>query len=158
MDPPPQRGRSRYGGGGGSSWQQFPFVVDPTEAPGAAAVRAFFPAPGGEPPPPSGDRAAPGHQQQRYGRGEISLGHGQGMHHHRYHQFGVEGKRDAGPSAAAPLPRHSSSPPEFFSSPVVDNGKCVPLLYCCLLHTRNNYSKLDPNRALLFIGLDSHDS
>ncbi|KAG2567038.1 transcription factor bHLH129-like [Panicum virgatum] len=122
MDPPPQRGRSRYGGGGGGSGQQFPFVVDPTEAPGAAAVRAFFPAPGGEPPPPSGDRAAPGHQQQRYGRGEISLGHGQGMHHHRYHQFGVEGKRDAGPSAAAPLPRHSSSPPEFFSSPVVDNG------------------------------------
>ena len=24
------------------------------------------------------------------------------------------------------LVRHSSSPPEFFSSPVVDNGKCVP--------------------------------
>jgi len=149
MDPPPQRGRSRYGGGGGSSWQQFPFVVDPTEAPGAAAVRAFFPAPGGEPPPPSGDRAAPGHQQQRYGRGEISLGHGQGTMHHRYHQFGVEGKRDAGPSAAAPLPRHSSSPPEFFSSPVMHHGKCASLLYCCLflscLSIRTNYST--PNRA-----------
>ncbi|KAG2572973.1 transcription factor bHLH129-like isoform X2 [Panicum virgatum] len=123
MDPPPQRGRSRYGGGGGSSWQQFPFVVDPTEAPGAAAVRAFFPAPGGEAPPSSsGDRALPGQQQQqRYGHGEISLGHGQGTMHHRYHQFGVEGKRDGGPSAAA-LPRHSSSPPEFFSSPVMDHG------------------------------------
>ncbi|RLM64270.1 hypothetical protein C2845_PM16G12710 [Panicum miliaceum] len=123
MDPPPQRGRSRYGGGGSGQQpqQQFPFVVDPTEAPGAAAVRAFFSAPGGEPPSSSGDRA-PVQQQQRYGHGEISPGHGhgQGMHH-RYHQFGVEGKRDGGPSAA-PLPRHSSSPPEFFSSPVVDNG------------------------------------
>ena len=111
-------------------------------------MRAFFPAPGGEQPPPSGDRAAPGHQQQRYGRGEISLGHGQGTMHHRYHQFGVEGKRDGGPSAAE-LPRHSSSPPEFFSSPVMDHGKCASLLYCCLflscLSIRTNYST--PNRA-----------
>ncbi|CAN6239934.1 unnamed protein product [Urochloa humidicola] len=124
MDPPPpQRGRSRYGGGG-SAQQQFPFVVDPTEA--AAEVRAFFPAHGGEAAASSssGDRAA----AARYGgHGEISLGHehGQGMHHHhRYHQFGVEGRQQqdaaAGPSAA--LPRHSSSPPGFFSSPVVDNG------------------------------------
>lgn len=114
MNPPPQRGRSRYGGGAAEQ-QQFPFVVDPTEA----GVRAFFPAPGGE-PPASADRAA---QQQRYGHGEISLGnHG---HAHRYHQFGVEGKKpqDGGPSAAT-LPRHSSSPPGFFSSPVMDNGKC----------------------------------
>ncbi|CAN6228627.1 unnamed protein product [Urochloa humidicola] len=120
MDPPPPpRGRSRYGGGG-SAQQQFPFVVDPTEA--AAEVRAFFPAHGGEAEAASssGDRAAAG----RYG--EISLGHGQGMHHHhhRYHQFGVEGRQQqdaaAGPSAA--LQRHSSSPPGFFSSPVVDNG------------------------------------
>jgi hypothetical protein len=68
-----------------------------------------------------------------YGGGapEISLaahGHGQGhhgIHHHRYHQFGVEaGRQDGrGPSASASLPRHSSSPPGFFSSPVVDNGK-----------------------------------
>ncbi|XP_072151198.1 transcription factor bHLH129 isoform X1 [Setaria viridis] len=125
MDPPPPpRARLRYGSGGSAQQggQQFPFVVDPTEAVGAAAVRAFFPAPdGGEPPPPSSGDRAPG--QERYGgHGEISLGHGQGVHHHRYHQFGVEGKQLDGGPAAAPLPRHSSSPPGFFSSPVVDNA------------------------------------
>jgi hypothetical protein len=128
MDPPPPppcggRSSSRYGSGS-SGQHQFPFVVDPTEAAGAAAVRAFFPAHHGEPPPSSSGDRAPG--QQRYG--EISLGHGQGMHHHHhryYHQFGVEGKQlvDGGPAA----PRHSSSPPGFFSSPVVDNGEC----HCC---------------------------
>ncbi|CAN6276107.1 unnamed protein product [Urochloa humidicola] len=127
MDPP--RGRPRYGGGSAQQQQQFPFVVDPTEAgAGAGAVRAFFPAHGGEAASSSssgGDRAAAA--AGRYG--EISLGHGQGTmhhHHHRYHQFGVEGRQQdaaaaAGPSPAA-LPRHSSSPPGFFSSPVVDNG------------------------------------
>jgi len=47
------------------------------------------------------------------------------------------------------LVRHSSSPPEFFSSPVMDHGKCASLLYCCLflscLSIRTNYST--PNRA-----------
>lgn len=132
MNPPPQRGRSRYGSA--QQQQQFPFVVDPTEAPGAA-VRAFFPEPGaaGEPPPSSSaDRARGGgsHHHHHYGGGaEISLAHGQaGNAHgmiHRYHQFGVEGKQDGGgpsASASASLPRHSSSPPGFFSSPVVDNG------------------------------------
>ncbi|KAJ1271620.1 hypothetical protein BS78_06G141400 [Paspalum vaginatum] len=130
-NPPPQRGRARYGSA--AQQQQFAFVVDPTEEPGAA-VRAFFPAPGaGEPPSSSSADHAPSRQQQaaaaghHYGGDEISLAHGrQGhgiMHHnHRYHQFGVEGKpQDGGPPPAAP-PRHSSSPPGFFSSPVVDNG------------------------------------
>lgn len=136
MNPPPHErgGRSRFGP---AQQQQYPFVVDPTEAAGAA-VRAFFPAPGaGEPPPPSSssaaERAPPTMQHgHHYGGGapEFSLaahGHGQGhhgIHHHRYHQFGVEaGRQDGrGPSASASLPRHSSSPPGFFSSPVVDNG------------------------------------
>ena len=123
MNPPP---RSRYGP---AQQQQYAFVVDPTEAAGAA-VRDFFPARGaaGEPPPP------PPMQQGRhhYGGGgpEISLahghGHGQGhlwIHRHRYHQFAVEGRQDGGSPSSASLPRHSSSPPGFFSSPVVDNGK-----------------------------------
>ncbi|CAL5026758.1 unnamed protein product [Urochloa decumbens] len=135
MDPPP-RGRSRYGGGSGQQQQQqqqFPFVVDPTEAAaGAAAARAFFPAHGGEAASSSsGDRAHPAGQQQRYGgHGEISLGHGHGHghghgmhhHHHRYHQFGVEGRQQDAAGTSSALPRHSSSPPGFFSSPVVDNA------------------------------------
>ncbi|XP_066350408.1 transcription factor bHLH81-like isoform X2 [Miscanthus floridulus] len=142
MNPPPQRGgRSRYGPAaqqaGQQQQQQYPFIVDPTEAAGAA-VRAFFPAPGaGEPPPPPSSSAAErarstmqhGHHHYGGGAPEISLaahGHGQGhhgIHHHRYHQFGVEGRQDGGgPSSSVSLPRHSSSPPGFFSSPVVDNG------------------------------------
>ncbi|TVU15461.1 hypothetical protein EJB05_38982, partial [Eragrostis curvula] len=120
MNPPPDRGgRSRYGGGGSGQQQQlqaaFPFVVDPTEEP-ASAVRAFFPAPHGEQASSAAERG-PG--QQRYGA-EISLGHGTGMH--RYHQFGVEGSQDGGGGTSGALPRHSSSPPGFFSSPVVDSG------------------------------------
>ncbi|XP_066345349.1 transcription factor bHLH81-like isoform X2 [Miscanthus floridulus] len=139
MNPPPHErgGRSRYGP---AQQQQYPFVVDPTEAAGAA-VRAFFPSRGaaGEPPPSPSSSAAerpppPPMQQGRhhYGGGggpEISLahGHGQGqghlwIHHHRYHQFAVEGGQDGGGPLSASLPRHSSSPPGFFSSPVVDNG------------------------------------
>ncbi|KAG0526384.1 hypothetical protein BDA96_06G141500 [Sorghum bicolor] len=144
MNPPPhgRGGRSRYGPpaqqAGQQQQQQYPFVVDPTEVAGAE-VRAFFPAPGaGEPPPSSSsaaERAPPppmnqGHRHYGGGAAEISLaaahGHGQGQHgfhHHRYHQFGVEGRQDGGgPSSASSLPRHSSSPPGFFSSPVVDNG------------------------------------
>ncbi|KAL6838274.1 hypothetical protein ACP4OV_031902 [Aristida adscensionis] len=141
MNPPPQRGASRYGGGGGGSaqghHQGFPYA-DPTEGPAAAgAVRAFFPAPdgGGELPSSSSSSSAeraPGpHAQQRWyggaGGAEISLGHGHGHGHghgmHHYHQFGVEaGKDDGGGSSVPQLPRHSSSPPGFFSSPVVDNG------------------------------------
>lgn len=126
MNPPPHErgGRSRFGP---AQQQQYPFVVDPTEAAGAA-VRAFFPARGadGEPPPPMQQG-----RRHHYGGGgpEISLahGHGQGQNHlgihHRYHQFAVEGRQDGGgPSPSASLPRHSSSPPGFFSSPVVDNG------------------------------------
>ncbi|XP_062184922.1 transcription factor bHLH80-like isoform X2 [Phragmites australis] len=117
MDPPPQRGRSRYGGS--AQGQQFPFVVDPSEA-AAGAVRAFFPAPaaGGEPSSSSSAERALGQQQHQYGA-EISLGHAHGMHH--YHQFGVEAGKDGGGSSGS-LPRQSSSPPGFFSSPVVDNG------------------------------------
>ncbi|CAL5068577.1 unnamed protein product [Urochloa decumbens] len=129
MDPPPPpRGRSRYGGGSAQQQQQFPFVVDPTEAAaaGAGAVRAFFPAHGGEAASSSGgDRAAAGQQQRYGGHGEISLGHGHGQgmhHHHRYHQFGVEGRQHQDAAGPPALPRHSSSPPGFFSSPVVDNG------------------------------------
>ena len=140
MNPPQQRGgRSRYGPAqeAGQQQQQYPFIVDPTEAAGAA-VRAFFPAPGaGEPAPPSSSSAAErarstmqhGHHHYGGGAPEISLaahGHGQGhhgIHHHRYHQFGVEGRQDGGGPLSASLPRHSSSPPGFFSSPVVDNGK-----------------------------------
>jgi hypothetical protein len=127
MNPPPHErgGRSRFGP---AQQQQYPFVVDPTEAAGAA-VRAFFPARGadGEPPPPMQQG-----RRHHYGGGgpEISLahGHGQGQNHlgihHRYHQFAVEGRQDGGsPSPSASLPRHSSSQPGFFSSPVVDNGK-----------------------------------
>ncbi|KAK3144421.1 hypothetical protein QOZ80_4AG0312850 [Eleusine coracana subsp. coracana] len=137
MNPPPpdRSGRSRYGGGSSSAAQQghhqhnpqaaaaFPFVVDPTEGP--PGVRAFFPAPeaGTRAAEPSSSSVAE-RQQQRYGA-EISLGHGM-QHHHRYHQFGVEGghhhHQDGGASAGSSLPRHSSSPPGFFSSPVVDNG------------------------------------
>ena len=134
MNPPP---RSRYGP---AQQQQYAFVVDPTEAAGAA-VRDFFPARGaaGEPPPPpssSAEELAPPQPMQQgrhhYGGGgpEISLahghGHGQGhlwIHRHRYHQFAVEGRQDGGGPLSASLPRHSSSPPGFFSSPVVDNGK-----------------------------------
>ncbi|KAL6652489.1 hypothetical protein ACP70R_011414 [Stipagrostis hirtigluma subsp. patula] len=127
MNPPPQRGPSRYGGGGGGGSAQgrpFPYV-DPAEGQQAAGgVRPFFPAPegGGEPPPPkppSAERA-----QRWYGGGgadEISLGHGHGVH--RYHQFGVEtGNDDGGGSSGSQLPRHSGSPPGFFSSSVVDSG------------------------------------
>lgn len=138
MNPPPHErgGRSRYGPASAQQ-QHYPFVVvDPTEAAGAAAVRAFFPAPGaGEPPPSSSSaavRALPTamHQGHGYGGGapEISLAHGAHGHHHhhgihhRYHQFGVEGRQDGGPSSSASLPPHSSSPPGFFSSPVMDNG------------------------------------
>jgi hypothetical protein len=146
MNPPPQRGRPRYGSAqqaGQHAQQQFPFVVDPTEVPGAA-VRAFFPAPGAGEPPPSSSSAdhAPGQHGHRYGGGggaEISLahagqGHGAAAAHHRYHQFGVEPGRQDGASSAS-LPRHSSSPPGFFSSPVVDNGRCrLPLsLHYCVL-------------------------
>jgi hypothetical protein len=61
MNPPPDRGgRASYGGGGSEA---FPFVVDPTEGPAGASVRAFFPVPegGGEPSLSSAER------QQRYG-------------------------------------------------------------------------------------------
>lgn len=122
MNSPPGRGgRSRYGQ---HHHQQpaFPFVVDPTEGP--PGVRAFFPAP--EAGPGAEPSSSSSVEQQRYGRAaaEISLAHG--MQHHRYHQFGVEGNRhqqDGGASSGS-LPRHSGSPPGFFSSPVVvDNGK-----------------------------------
>jgi hypothetical protein len=110
MNPPPDRG------GGGSA--AFPFIVDPTEGPVGASVRAFFPAPegGGEPSLSSAEL------QQRYGAGpggadQMSLGRGM----HLYHQFGVDVNHDGGTSGS--LPRHSNSPPGFFSSPVVDNGK-----------------------------------
>jgi hypothetical protein len=113
MNPPPDRGgRVRYGAGSAA----FPLVVDPTEGPAGASVRAFFPAPEGGGEPSAASSSAERRQQQRYGA-EISLGHGM----HRYHQFGVEGNQDGGTSGS--LPRHSSSPPGFFSSPVVDNGK-----------------------------------
>uniref|UniRef100_J3LZ42 BHLH domain-containing protein n=2 Tax=Oryza brachyantha TaxID=4533 RepID=J3LZ42_ORYBR len=62
-------------------------------------------------------------QHQHYGGGsgaEISLGHG-----HHFHQFGVEAKDGGGGGGAdqsAFLARHNSSPPGFFSSPVMDNG------------------------------------
>jgi hypothetical protein len=115
MNPPPDRGgRARYGAGSAA----FPFVVDPTEGPAGASVRAFFPAPegGGEPSLLSAEL------QQRYGAGpggadQMSLGRGM----HLYHQFGVDVNHDGGTSGS--LPRHSNSPPGFFSSPVVDNGK-----------------------------------
>ncbi|XP_062227407.1 uncharacterized protein LOC133925523 [Phragmites australis] len=126
MNPPPQRGRSRYAGS--AQGQQLPFIVDPTEAAGAA-VRAFFPAhegAGGEPSSSPAERAPPW-QHQRYGGvgAEISLGHAHGQGHgmRRYHQFGVEGKQDhGGGTSSGSLPRQSSSPPGFFSRPVVDNG------------------------------------
>lgn len=140
MNPPPHErgGRSRYGPAAAQQQQQhYPFVVvDPTEAAGAAAVRAFFPAPGAREPPSSSSSAAVRalptamHQGHGYGGGapEISLAHGAHGHHHhhgihhRYHQLGVEGRQDGGPSSSASLPPHSSSPPGFFSSPVMDNG------------------------------------
>uniref|UniRef100_A0A0A8YM33 BHLH domain-containing protein n=1 Tax=Arundo donax TaxID=35708 RepID=A0A0A8YM33_ARUDO len=147
MNPPPERGRSRHGVPQG---QPFPFI-DPTEGP-AAAVRAFFPAPEGssrEPPP--AERASG--QQQLYGAGggaEISLGHahghGQGQGHgmHRYHQFAVEGKQDGGGCTSGSLPRHSSSPPGFFSSPVVDDGVGFPSARVGVgevHHQMNSYNK-----------------
>ncbi|KAL5213730.1 hypothetical protein ABZP36_002882 [Zizania latifolia] len=140
--PQPQRGGmlSRYGGGGasehgGGSLQSFfadaAPVVDGAAA--AATARTFFPMPGGGEQlqqPPSGSAIAAERammRQQHYGGGvaEISLGHGHCHGHshgqHHFHQFGVEAKPDGGGPSGL-LTRHSSSPPGFFSSPVVDNG------------------------------------
>ncbi|KAF0891750.1 hypothetical protein E2562_010947 [Oryza meyeriana var. granulata] len=101
---------SRYGGGGGS--EQGAAV--------AATARTLFPLPGdgGEQASGAAERAM---RQQHYGgssSAEISLGHGHGQHH--FHQFGVEAKGGADQSGF--LARHNSSPPGFFSSPVMDNG------------------------------------
>uniref|UniRef100_A0A0E0KS57 BHLH domain-containing protein n=1 Tax=Oryza punctata TaxID=4537 RepID=A0A0E0KS57_ORYPU len=119
---------SRYGGGGGG----LQFFADAPPAGvegGAATARTFFPVPGGGGEQPT-ERAM---RQQHYGGGsgaEISLGHGHGHGYggqHHFHQFGVEAKDggDGGGGGADQsgfLTRHNSSPPGFFSSPVMDNG------------------------------------
>uniref|UniRef100_A0A0E0PAV4 BHLH domain-containing protein n=1 Tax=Oryza rufipogon TaxID=4529 RepID=A0A0E0PAV4_ORYRU len=132
MNPAPSRAPQRQQRGGemsaryGGGLQFFADAPPAGVEGGAATARTFFPVPGGggEQQPP--ERAM---RQQHYGGGgsgaaEISLGHGHGHGgKHHFHQFGVEAKDGGGGGDQSGfLTRHNSSPPGFFSSPVMDNG------------------------------------
>ncbi|BAS89829.1 Os04g0489600 [Oryza sativa Japonica Group] len=135
MNPAPSRAPQRQQRGGemsaryGGGLQFFADAPPAGVEGGAATARTFFPVPGGggEQQPP--ERAM---RQQHYGGGgsgaaEISLGHGHGHGgKHHFHQFGVEAKDGGGGGDQSGfLTRHNSSPPGFFSSPVMDNGYCT---------------------------------
>uniref|UniRef100_A0A0D9W6J0 Uncharacterized protein n=1 Tax=Leersia perrieri TaxID=77586 RepID=A0A0D9W6J0_9ORYZ len=116
---------SRYGGGaseqgGGGAGRAF-FADAPPVVERGATARTFFPVPGGGGEQQQQQPAAAERAMRHYGGGggsaEISLGHGHGHGQHHFHQFGVEAK-----DGQSLMARHNSSPPGFFSSPVMDNG------------------------------------